>query len=140
MDLPGYREELVRAFDGMSMEDLVKLNEVDSKVNVAQGICVAKFGACAPENYLFSTEKIYRYQEHWSDRCFVCQTAADSIEQRVLMLKRTSDEGHLKAVVTATCDRLRLGDECREMLTGPRVGKETIINLICRCNHLPPHC
>lgn len=130
MSLPGYREALVEAFDGMTIDELSRLDDVSSKRDIAEKICVTKFSACSPESYSFSTEKTFRYQERWSDRCFLCQAAADSIEERVLLLKRATDEGHLRAIVASTCARLRMGDECREMLSGPRVGSTPLLLLL----------
>ena len=48
--------------------------------------------ACFSNDFTFAIEKIYRYQEKWDEKCFVCQQVIDNIEERVLLTKQINEK------------------------------------------------
>lgn len=40
-------------------------------------------GACAPSQFEFQSTPAIKQQEHWDDKCFVCQAFAKDLEVRV---------------------------------------------------------
>ena len=78
-------------------------------------------GACDYEIFQMNNTKVYRYQERWDDKCFVCQKFADDLEARVT-LSENINEAAITTLVTNACDRLGFQDNfyeiCKAMIRG----------------------
>ena len=78
-------------------------------------------GACDYQMFTMNTTKVYRYQERWDDKCFVCQKFADDLEARVT-LSENINEGTITTLVNNACERLGLTDTyydiCKSMIKG----------------------
>ena len=78
-------------------------------------------GACDYDIFKLNNTKVYRYQERWDDKCFVCQKFADDLEARVT-LSENVNEAAITTLVTNACDRLGFQDNfyeiCKSMIRG----------------------
>lgn len=100
----GYKEALMDAFEATN-----NWNEVASWSNLnanKKKVCIA-VGACEKESFVFQTKPLTTIQEHWDDKCLVCQAFAYDLEVKV-QLSRSVTEKNIVPIVKETCDRLDL--------------------------------
>lgn len=79
----GYKEALMDAFEATN-----NWNEVASWSNLnanKKKVCIA-VGACEKESFVFQTKPLTTIQEHWDDKCLVCQAFAYDLEVWLLIL------------------------------------------------------
>lgn len=110
----GYKEAFVTPFDEES-NWLVATSAMALRSKSKQ-ICTS-LGACAADYYDVVLKPARKEQEHWDERCFVCQAFANSLEERLHLAKGLT-EGSAVKVVEETCDRLELNDSLRGMCSG----------------------
>jgi hypothetical protein len=62
-------------------------------------------GACTSQQFDIQMTPKNKYQEHWDDKCYVCQAFARDLEQRLHIGKGIS-EGNVVDIVRGSCDRV----------------------------------
>jgi len=115
----GYKEALFSIFEQDT--NFKNMKSVESVVSKKKKFCLG-ISACTETQMSFSSEPIYRYQEQWDEKCFVCQAMADDIEEKVLLHRKVTD-GSAASIVSDTCNRLALppgkfADLCSEFVKG----------------------
>jgi hypothetical protein len=98
----GYKEALVMRFE--AEEDWEGVSSRPRILQQQKAVCNA-IGACTEEQFSFQSEPLYRSQEQWDEKCFVCQAFAIDLEERV-QLTRHVTERNIVPIVAETCDRL----------------------------------
>lgn len=101
-----------RNFLSKTFQEDVDFNNMDSLEQIFEkqrSICVG-VGACGMHHFEFQTEPESMYQEHWDDKCYVCQAFANDLEV-IVQLSRGVTEGRAMALAAGTCDRLLLPED-----------------------------
>lgn len=118
----GYKEYLLSVFEPEATDSnkVDSINHFSNLIPKTQDIC-KRIGACTKDFHHFSTDKIYRYQEQWDDKCFVCQAFADAVEARLETISKLTEQT-ISAFLVDMCARLNLphiyNDICLNFVQG----------------------
>ena len=110
----GYKEALVTPFEEES--NWLTATSATALRSKSKQICVS-LGACTADYYDVVLKPARKEQEHWDERCFVCQAFANSLEEHLHLAKGLT-EGSAVKVVEETCNRLELNDSTRDICSG----------------------
>ncbi|RYH31182.1 hypothetical protein EON65_03190 [archaeon] len=98
----GYKEALVLRFE--AEEDWESVNRRKNVFEAQKAVCTA-VGACTEKDFNFQSTPETYLQEHWDEKCYVCQAFANDLEERV-QLTRHVTERSIVPMVSETCERL----------------------------------
>lgn len=107
-DKGGYREAFLLPFEA-DAPDWSNVKLAEGLVAKKMQICASTVGACSATHFQFNRKPRRREEEHWDDKCHVCQAFALDVEERVqLSAPGTITESSIVSVVSDTCNRLHL--------------------------------
>ncbi len=119
-DKVGYRDALLRPVEEEQQQWERMAEPLLLRPNVRKS-CLA-IGACDKSHFEMQLAPKKREQEHWDDKCYVCQAFAHELEER-LHLMRGVTEVSVMEVVRTGCNRVyfpsdNLRDLCQALVSG----------------------
>ena len=106
-DKGGYREAFLQPFEKDGPEDWPKARTDVARLNAKKKEICTSIGACVPQQFELQLKPAKLEQQHWDDRCYVCQAFARDLEERVQLSKGIT-ESNIVGIVVDTCNRLGL--------------------------------
>ena len=106
-DKGGYREAFLQPFEKDGPEDWPKARTDVARLNAKKRDICTNIGACVPQQFELQLKPAKLEQQHWDDRCYVCQAFARDLEERV-QLSKVITESNIVGIVVDTCNRLGL--------------------------------
>jgi hypothetical protein len=121
-DKGGYREAFLLPFEA-DAPDWSNVKRAEGLVAKKMQICASTVGACSATQFQFNRKPRRREEEHWDDKCHVCQAFALDVEERVqLSAPGTITESSIVSVVSDTCNRMYLPQDltptCAQLAQG----------------------
>lgn len=102
-DKAGYRDAVLHPVEE-EQDHWEQLLEPSRLVPRIKRSCLA-MGGCAAANFEMNLLPKSKEQEHWDDKCYVCQAFAEELEERLHLMKGVT-ETSVQEIVRGGCDRV----------------------------------